>query len=403
MTKLDTKTARAKLEARKTAYVSRIDRSLALGLRKGKQSAWIVRVQVGDTKQERRLGVAEESSDTGLSYSKALDLAQKTGAEMIEAMRDDSPITGSYTAEQGVTDFVKHLSQRRSVEDVGSSAYSINKTLRRHIPPALMKMQVADLTARHLNKWHKGLDLKPVTANLQWRYFRAALSLAFKNGLVDDDSAWRRVHSIEVPESAAIRDALTIEQVNDLLKAIDEPKFRDLCEAAFLTGGRLNDYVNARVAHVDLERAVWIVTPPRPSKKARPRNVYLNDEALELFARRAAGKEPDDLLFAAPDGEAWRKNMQQPRIKQAAQRAGLPSEVCFNWLRHSYISHTLANGAPPSTVADLVGTSVAMIEKTYRHLIESHARQVVASASPRLKPERDGKVVRLPSKAGAEQ
>jgi len=44
-----------------------------------------------------------------------------------------------------------------------------------------------------------------------------------------------------------------------------------------------------------------------------------------------------------------------------------------------------------------------MIEKTYRHLIESHARQVVASASPRLKPERDGKVVRLPSKAGAEQ
>jgi integrase len=56
----------------------------------------------------------------------------------------------------------------------------------------------------------------------------------------------------------------------------------------------------------------------------------------------------------------------------------LPSGVCAYTLRHSVITDLIRDGLPVLTVALLSGTSVAMIERHYGHLVRGDAEQALA-------------------------
>ena len=66
-------------------------------------------------------------------------------------------------------------------------------------------------------------------------------------------------------------------------------------------------------------------------------------------------------------------------MKEAAQAAGLPEGSTAYTLRHSVITDLVVAGLDLLTVAQLSGTSVAMIEKHYGHLRAEHARQALAT------------------------
>ena len=65
-------------------------------------------------------------------------------------------------------------------------------------------------------------------------------------------------------------------------------------------------------------------------------------------------------------------------IKAAAAAAGLSNAVTAYTLRHSVITDLVTNGLDLLTVAQLSGTSVAMIEKHYGHHREDHAANALA-------------------------
>src|SRR5262249_36870072 len=114
----------------------------------------------------------------------------------------------------------------------------------------------------------------------------------------------------------------------------------------------------------------------------RPRKVPLSPRAVELFNRLSADKKPTDMLFLRDEGQPWAHSDWDEFVRAAAKAAELPSEphtgVCLYTLRHCFITDALLGGIPTLEVARLVGTSVAMIEKHYGHLVADAARKRLA-------------------------
>jgi site-specific recombinase XerD len=85
-------------------------------------------------------------------------------------------------------------------------------------------------------------------------------------------------------------------------------------------------------------------------------------------------------LLARADGKAWNKDAWKWPVKSAVEAAQLPEATTAYTLRHSVISDLVHDGLDLLTVAQISGTSVAMIERHYGHL----RSEVAAGALARL-------------------
>jgi len=114
-------------------------------------------------------------------------------------------------------------------------------------------------------------------------------------------------------------------------------------------------------------------------KSGRDRRIKLPAGTAAFFEERAKDKLPAAPLFARSDGKAWNKDAWKWPIKEAAQAAGLPDIVTAYAMRHSVITDLVTAGLDLLTVAQLSGTSVAMIERHYGHLRADHAAAALAT------------------------
>ena len=73
----------------------------------------------------------------------------------------------------------------------------------------------------------------------------------------------------------------------------------------------------------------------------------------------------------------WDKDAWKGPITDAARAAGLPESATANTMCDSTITDLLQGGLDPLTVAQVRGTSVAMIEKHYGHLQRKRSAEAV--------------------------
>jgi len=107
--------------------------------------------------------------------------------------------------------------------------------------------------------------------------------------------------------------------------------------------------------------------------KTGSRTVPLSDEAIALLNRVAKGKTSDAPLLSN-NGKPWQRHRWDKGIRAAAADAKLPTGTVAYTLRHSWITEALMGGMSTLEVARLTGTSLAMIEKHYGHLVAESAR-----------------------------
>jgi integrase len=97
-----------------------------------------------------------------------------------------------------------------------------------------------------------------------------------------------------------------------------------------------------------------------------------------FLAEQIAGKASDAPIFARSDGRVWNKDAWKLPIKAAVKAAGLPDGSVAYTLRHSVITDLIRDRLPVLTVAQLSGTSVAMVEQHYGHLVRDDAEGALA-------------------------
>jgi hypothetical protein len=121
---------------------------------------------------------------------------------------------------------------------------------------------------------------------------RAALNHAFETDKVDSEKAWRKVKPFKSVNKARIR-YLTVAEAKRLINASD-PEFRQLVQAALLTGGRYGQIAQLTVSDFNA---------PRSGSKAPARTSQRTQEVEDgLFVAHGQGVEVLDHSI----GLGWR-------------------------------------------------------------------------------------------------
>jgi integrase len=415
--KLDTRSARAKLPAKKSGYWVPIARGFALGYRKGpKGSVWLARLIDGNGRRETTLGPADDALDA--DGERILDYPQaQAQARCWLASLDAEAKTGPYTVNSCLDDYIADYTRRG-----GKALDRLEVTANAFIRPQLGGVEIEALSAGMIRQWHADLaeaparlrtrktaqrrnireiDLKDpnavrqrrATANRIFGVLKATLNFAFRDGHAATDEAWRRVKPFREANAPKIR-YLSHGEGRRLVNTC-EPDLRALVQCALLSGCRYGEITGFCAEDFDREAGTVSV---RASKGGRPRHVVLTDDGIMLFDQHVAGKPGSAPIFTRSDGMRWGRSHQHRPLREACVRAGITPPASFHILRHTYATHLLRAGAPlPVISANLGHADTRMTERHYAHLVPSHVAQVIRATMPKLGLLDPGVVVPLVS------
>ena len=399
--RLDTRTARLKLSPRREPYWRAMQQGRLLGYRRvggGKAGRWIAQHYDASTgRQYRSLASADDLLDADGNGTLTFTQAQQKAAEWFkEVERAGGHVTPPLSVDEAMEHYLANYLARGGKDERG-----LRNTIKVHIAPALGDRLVAALTSKTLTDWHHGLAAAPAklrtapnakrpnvrkpqdaddrrarrsTANRVLTALKAALNLAYRDGRVSSDDAWRRVKPFTRVEAPRIR-YLTDDEATRLINAC-EPDLRALVAAALLTACRYGELARLKVRDLDAAAGILHI---REAKGGKPRTVPLSDEGVRFFTGVAVGKAGNSLLLDRR-GEAWGDSHQRRRLVEACAAARIAPAISFHVLRHTVASRLLRRGVPMAVIAALLGNTEAICARHYAHLDQGHVNETIRNA-----------------------
>ena len=407
--KLETRTARARLPARRAPYFLKIAKGLRLGYYRGNGSGtWIGRRYLGTAQYETTaIGVADDTTAADsvavFDFWQAQD-ALRRWAERGRLAEHGIMRTGPYTIRAAVEDYLAEIAAEKRPSAVKSAQYVFSAS----VLPKLGHLLVERLTSEQITRWRNELATsgkrvrskkraeKPTrrplpttdgdrrkrraTANRVLSMLKAALNRAYNAGRVANDEAWRKVRPFKQANEPVVG-YLSEDEARRLVNAC-EKDFRPLVQAALLTGCRYSELVNLCCA--DFNRDSDTLTL-RQTKSGRPRHVVLTEEGRDLFTQWTAGRAANERIFLRSDGNPWGASHQQRPIAAAARRAKISPAPTFHILRHTHASVLAMRGVPLGVIAAQLGhQDTRMTEKHYAHLAPNYVATTIREHFPIL-------------------
>ncbi|MAZ00134.1 MAG: integrase, partial [Micavibrio sp.] len=307
--KLDTRTARQKLEQNKNPYWVRIDRNAHVGYRKGaKGGTWIARLRLGSGFKMESLGTADDIRDAdGVDVLGFFQAQERARSWFEQAIRIEKGMgVAKYTVNDALDEYMDYL------ENHGKSAKRVRYTIDAYIRSEFGPIIVTELTSKKISDWHKRLaEEKPRTrskvgkvsfkedaekeddylrkrkntANRILTSLKAALNRAYYEGKVPSDDAWRRVKPYRGVDTAKI-DFLRINECGRLVNACD-PVFRPVVQAALFTGCRYGELTRLKTEDYNEDAGTIYIAE---SKSGKPRHVTLDVLAQRFFEKQIRSK-----------------------------------------------------------------------------------------------------------------
>lgn len=382
-TRIDTVAARERLKQRREPYWQRIRKGCFVGFRKTavKGGAWLARAREEgptDPKQQfHSLGDFGELADN-LRY----DAATKAAIAWFDdkSRSSTSTVPTVRVACSRYVDHLKRVKTAKAAKDVEQrfDSYVLNDK-------KLAETTLAKLTPPQISAWREALAARPTKSggnrgkrrsdsslNRDMTPFRAALNLAFEDGLVTTDFAWRtKLKPIKDADQSrdlyldrAQRQSFIAKAPSDISAFV-----RGMCQVPLRPGAV------AALNAGGWDRRIKVLKLGK-DKSGKDRRIKLPEIAAEHFDAATKDKLPTAPMFARADGKRWDKESWKGPIKDTAKAAGLPLGTTAYTFRHSVITDLVVEGLDLLTVAQIAGTSVRMIEKHYGHL-----RGDVASAA----------------------
>ena len=387
--KLDTVTGREALAARHAPYWLKVRAESHLGFRKTtatSMGAWIARYRDEGTGKYQLHSLGSLDKITG---ARRYDEAVKLAIQWF-----DHRSSGGTSTSINVTEAWDRYIARLTSEGKTDAVKDAKARFRRWIEPdaKLSKTPILKLTAGQINDWRVKLASTPAipqdkskpstkprsasTLNRDMAVFKAVLNLALEDGHATTDAAWRTKLK-PVKNATRRRDCyLDIDQRRALI-AHAPP---DL--AAFIRGMALLPFRPGAVAALkvgDFDKRLGVLTVGK-DKAGQDRKITLPPSTAAFFTEQSKGKLPGAALCARENGAAWDKDSWKGPIKDAVIAAGLPAKATAYALRHSTITDLIGiHRLDTMTVAILSGTSIAMIEKHYGHLLHDRAATGLAA------------------------
>jgi integrase len=178
----------------------------------------------------------------------------------------------------------------------------------------------------------------------------------------------------------------TVAEVKAILTGFQsDPNYRHyypLVAFIFGIGCRFGEAAGLQWKHLGADfQTVWIgesVTRGglrKATKNRKARTVILSDSVAAMLREihQTRQPKPTDLVFPAPMGGPLNDQLFNRRAwKTVLERANVPYRKPYG-MRHTAISHALANGAGPINVAEQTGHDPRVLYQSYASVIESQS------------------------------
>lgn len=386
--RIDTVEARSKLKPRRPPYWQKVSNGCHLGFRKmtsGSDGTWLAQAYDPETKKQTRrsLGVFEHVTD-----GQRFDAAKKAAEAWFSHLGKGGSVE-SITVKKACEDYVTHVRTAKG----DTQAEDIKARFTRWVySDKIAAIELPKLTRKHVDAWRASLVKAPVivnphaeepterkraasSVNRDMTALRAAFNHAHDNAAVTNDLAWR-VALRPIENADGRRDAY-LDRAQRLALIDKAPTDVGLfLKALALVPLRPGALAGLTVASFDKRLGVLTIGK---DKAGRDRRIKLPENIAAFFVERSKDKTPGAPLLARADGKAWDKDAWKKPIKAAVIAAELPGSITAYAMRHSAITDLVTGGLDLLTVAQLSGTSVAMIERHYGHLRADHAAAALAT------------------------
>ncbi len=382
--------SRNKLKPRREPYWHRLEAGKYLGFRKmatGTQGSWVLRLRDDGTGKQTYHALGEFDH---LPPSERFDAARKAAHEWLGRLAKGAS-TDAATVQAACEGYVKHITNTKGK----TAAADMAARFKRHVYGDPVASIVLDkLTREHVRGWRTRLEKKPTgtraktvearkvlprpraasSINRDMAAVRAALNHALAEGMTTTDFAWAVPLRPNKNADGKRTLYLDIVQRRRFVENAD-PDIANFLRGLALLPLRPGALAALTVGHFDKKLKVLTIGK---DKAGHDRRIALPASTAEFLATMAGKRPAADPLLARGNGGAWDKDAWKHPIKAAAEKAGLPSETTAYTLRHSTITDLVSGGLDLLTVAQLSGTSVAMIESHYGHLLRQHATDALA-------------------------
>ncbi len=393
--KLETRTARLKLEPRTKPYSVMLAPLIHLGYRRNADSpgSWSVIVK---RKPEwmRKIGVADDhedaNNDTVLSYWEALEKA-KTLARAGEGRRDAPP-----TVLEAVEDYAADLAE------TGGKKYNASTLLKRHLPDTLASKTITLLHKRDFTGWRAAMlakGLKETSVDRYAKSLAAALNHAADENPVhvSNRKAWKKglrpiVTKDDDDEAEAVREDFILSDhvIADLVRGCDDEgsaagdHFGLLIHVLAECGSRESQVCRIRPQHLQDHDpdalSLKIPTSRKGSNRKKGRKTEyhplpISPELAALLRQQANRcKAGQPLLTKLWDVAA--------RFRTVAERLKLDPALTPYSLRYSSIARQLLRNVPIALVAKHHDTSITQIQRAYgRYLTKAEKADELTRAA----------------------
>lgn len=292
-----------------------------------------------------------------------------------------------------VAEYLSRWIRGPAKKNVRLSTYArYEQCTRKHLIPALGRLQLKKLTALHLEDLYEKLEeeLAPRTIN----YVHVTISKALKHA-VRKELIRRNVAALAEaprPDAPEVR-PLESEQARAFLAAARGERMEALYVLALAVGMRRSELLGLKYEDLDLEAGtlsirrgltvapkggVILGEPKRPSSK---RLIELPDSAVFALSahrtrqkkeRLAAGPrwKASGFVFTTLAGTHMHPNtLYRNHFLPLREKANVPP-IHFHDLRHTYATLALKNGIPVRVVSDVLGhKDIATTLHTYAHVL----------------------------------
>jgi site-specific recombinase XerD len=148
---------------------------------------------------------------------------------------------------------------------------------------------------------------------------------------------------------------LSANEVERLLSALEQPKYRVFFTLVYASGLRLSEACRLETRDIDAARGVIHV---RLGKGKKERFVMLSPRLLSILREYwSLTRPPAPWLFASSAGHPLNADMARRALKLAAMKAGVDKKVTPHVLRHSFATHLLEGGTDLRVIQVLLGHS----------------------------------------------
>ncbi|MDC6386934.1 site-specific tyrosine recombinase XerD [Flagellimonas taeanensis] len=198
---------------------------------------------------------------------------------------------------------------------------------------------------------------------------------------------------IETPKiGRKLPDTLSVDEINDLISAIDLSKpegerNRAILETLYGCGLRVSELVNLKLSDLYFDEGFIKVT----GKGNKQRFVPISDVNIKYIQLYHDGirvhlpiqKEHEDVVFLNRRGKQLTRAMIFTVIKQLAEKIGLKKSISPHTFRHSFATHLLENGADLRAIQQMLGHESITTTEVYMHVNRVHLTKVLNEFHPR--------------------